>query len=418
MMQRRFLVAIAACIAAAFAWPAAAANLVVWHGYRGEEKAALEKVVDAYNAQIGADGTKVSLLAVPADAFLDKVTAAVPRGQGPDAFIGPQDRLGGWVESGKTIDPIGFYVDDATRERFFPTTIQSMTYRGQLYGLPLNYKVITLIYNKKLVSSPPKTTGELETLAKKLTDRQGGKFGLAFPYNDFYYVASLLNGFGGRVFDGTRPDLNDPANVKAMGLLTKWQKEFLPAEPSTALITSLFNQGKAAMVFSGPWFLGEIDKSIDYGLATLPTIDEAGGKPMRPWMTVEGVFVAAPSSHKDAAYKFAKYLTDLSAAETMALQGRQTPANQKVYLQPKVKADPVLAAFFKQVKTAVPMPNIPEMTMMWGPATAALGAISRGTSPKVALDKANGQLTRQVSALQQSRGPAASGTGSGTGTAP
>ena len=42
----------------------------------------------------------------------------------------------------------------------------------------------------------------------------------------------------------------------------------LPAEPSTALITSLFNGGKAAMVFSGPWFLGEIAKGVDYGLAS------------------------------------------------------------------------------------------------------------------------------------------------------
>ena len=30
-----------------------------------------------------------------------------------------------------------------------------MTYRGTVYGLPLNYKVITLIYNQKLVPTPP-----------------------------------------------------------------------------------------------------------------------------------------------------------------------------------------------------------------------------------------------------------------------
>ena len=102
----------------------------------------------------------------------------------------------------------------------------------------------------------------------------------------------------------------------------------------------------------------------------------------------------------------------MAGAQTLALQGRQTPANQKVYRQSKVAADPVLAAFFAQVKVAVPMPNMPAMTMMWSPATAALGAISRGTPPKQALDKANGQLQQQIADLQR-QGPASSGTAAG-----
>ncbi len=103
--------------------------------------------------------------------------------------------------------------------------------------------------------------------------------------------------------------------------------KILPAEPSTALITTLFNDGKAAIVFSGPWFLGEIADDIDYGLAPLPTITETGN-PMRPWMTVEGVYITAPSKHKDEAYEFVTYITDVPAAKIMALEGRQTPANE------------------------------------------------------------------------------------------
>ena len=51
---------------------------------------------------------------------------------------------------------------------------------------------------------------------------------------------------------------------------------------------------------------------------------------MRPWMTVEGVYVTAPSKNKDAAYDFAKYLTDTPQAKVMAVEGRQTPANKAV----------------------------------------------------------------------------------------
>ena len=145
-------------------------EVVVWHSYRGEEKTAFEKVVAAYNTAKAAKGVKVTTLAVPFDAFADKITAAVPRGKGPDVFIYAQDRLGGWVEAGNTIEPIDFYLDKDTSGRFLPTTMEAMTYRGTLYGLPLNFKVITMIYNKKLVAAPPKTTAELVATAKKLTD--------------------------------------------------------------------------------------------------------------------------------------------------------------------------------------------------------------------------------------------------------
>lgn len=380
-------------------------EVVVWHAYRAEEKAALEKIATAYNAANAAKGVKVTTLAVPYDAFADKITAAVPRGKGPDIFIYAQDRLGGWIEAGSTVEPIDFFLDKATTDRYIPTTMEAMTYRGTVYGLPLNYKVITLIYNKKLVPTPPKTSKELVAMAKKLTDAKSGRFGLAYSYSDYYYHAALQNAFGGRAFDpGPKPVLNAPENIKALSLLMRWftVDGILPAEPSTALITSLFNGGKAAMVFSGPWFLGEIAQGVDYGLALLPTIDEAGGKPMRPWMTVEGVYVAAPSKNKDAAYDFAKYLTDTPQAKIMAVEGRQTPANKSVYSDPAVGSDAILSAFRKQVEVAVPMPNLPEMTMVWSPATTAMNTIvKRSAPPKAAMDQAQKSVERDVAALRK-----------------
>lgn len=392
-------------LAVAGALPAAAAELVVWHAYRGGEKDAFEKVIANYNAANAAKGVKVATLAVPYDAFADKITAAVPRGKGPDLFIYAQDRLGGWIEAGNTIEPIDFFLDEATTARFLPTTLEAMTYRGTVYGLPLNFKVLTQIYNRKLVPVPPKSSKELVALAKKLGDPAAGRFGLAYQYADFYYHAALMNAFGGGVFQaGNKPVLNQAPNVRSLELLMGWieRDKILPLEPSTALITSLFNNGKAAIVFSGPWFLGEIAAGVDWALAPLPTIDEAGGQPMRPWMTVEGVYVAAPSKNKDAAYELAKYLTDVPQARVLALEGRQTPANRGVYDDPKVAADPVLQAFRHQVETAVPMPNVPEMTMVWSPATTAMNLIvKKASSPKEALDQAQREVEERIAKLKQ-----------------
>jgi arabinogalactan oligomer/maltooligosaccharide transport system substrate-binding protein len=405
---RWMFAAASACVLALLPSVSSAAEtkeLVLWHGYRAEEKAALEKLVGQFNTAHAAEGIKVTTLAVPYDAYADKISATVPRGKGPDVFIFAQDRLGGWIEAGNTVEPIDFYLDDELKKSFIPSTLQAMVYRGTTYGLPLNYKSITLIYNKKLVPTPPKTSGELVTMAKKITDKKAGRFGLAYAYGDFYYHAALMNGFGGGVFgaDGA-PTMNSPANVKAADLLLKWMDKdgILPAEPTTALITSLFNEGKAGMVFSGPWFLGEIAKGVDYGLAPLPTLDEAGGKPMRPWTTVEGVYVAAPSKNKDAAFELAKFLTSTEGAKVLALEGRQSPANQAVYSDPKVAADPQLKAFRAQVDTAVPMPNVPEMSMVWGHATSAMSSILKKTAtPKAALDAAQKGVAKDVASLRK-----------------
>lgn len=404
---RLMIAAVALCALGLLPKPAAAETkeIVLWHAYRAEEKAALEKVIGQFNAANASKGIHVTTLAVPYDAYADKISATVPRGKGPDLFIFAQDRLGGWIEAGNTVEPIDFYLDDALKKRFIPTTMEAMTYRGTAYGLPLNYKVITFIYNKKLVPTPPKTSGELVKVAKKLTDAKAGRFGLAYAYGDFYYHAALMNGFGGGVFGpGTTPTLNSPQNVKSVELMMKWADKdgILPAEPSSALITSLFNDGKAAMVLSGPWFLGEIAKGVDYGLAPLPTLDEAGGKPMRPWMTVEGVYVAAPSKNKDAAFEVAKFLTSDEAEKVLALEGRQSPANQAVYADAKVKADPQLKAFRDQVEVAVPMPNVPEMTMVWSPATSAMNAIlKKSSTPKAALDVAQKAVAKDVAGLRK-----------------
>ena len=86
------------------------------------------------------------------------------------------------------------------------------------------------------------------------------------------------------------------------------------------------------------------------------------------------------------------------------LEGRQSPAIKAVYDDPRVASDVVLAAFRKQVEAAVPMPNLPEMTMVWSPATTALNKINRGSAtPKEALDVAQAAVEKDVAGLKKAR---------------
>jgi arabinogalactan oligomer/maltooligosaccharide transport system substrate-binding protein len=386
---------------------AQATELVVWHAYRGAEKTAFEKVAKLFETKMASQGVTVKTLAIPYDAYADKITAAVPRGKGPDVFIYAQDRLGGWIESGNTVEPIGFYLDDETRNRFLPGMMDAMTYKGTVYGLPLNYKSITLIYNKALVKTPPRTSGELVKLAKSLTNADSGRYGLVYWYTNFYFHAALMNAFGGHVFDKDgKLVIDSPQTVASINEMMKWYKQdgIMPAEPSEALVSSMFNEGKAAMVFNGPWFIGEISPSIKYGLALLPTIDEAGGKPMRPWLTIEGAYVSASSKHKELAYEFAKFLTSKEAGLILALEGRQLHTNAAVYDDPRVANDAVLKAFHNQLQSAEPMPNRAEMTMMWSPATTAMNKVVKGNAtPEAALKEASDAIQESINALRKGR---------------
>ncbi|HEX3128541.1 MAG TPA: extracellular solute-binding protein [Thermoanaerobaculia bacterium] len=365
-------------------------EIVVWHSYQGAARMAFEKVVDGFRSKEGWTATPV---AVPPDLLPSRIASQVPRGEGPDVFLSTQERMGSWVQAGHILEPL--LPVDSIRARFLPGTLEALTYQRKIYGLPLEFRVITLIYNRNLLQDAPLSSREMVAQARRLTSPELGKFGLATWYTDPYYHAPLLNAFGGSLFgpDG-RPTINSAANVQSAQLLKGWLRQgFLPS-PSTTLITSLFNEGKLAMVIAGPSFVERIAPSIPFALGPLPSVEEAGGKPMRPWITVQAVHIAATSRHKDVAAKLVRYLTDVPAARTLALEGRLLPAHAAAYRDPQLSGDPVLQGFRRQLDAAVPMPNVPDMSRIWGPLARALDAVvERRSTPQAALDQAQKEMT-------------------------
>lgn len=365
-------------------------EIVIWHSYQGAARLAFEKVVDGFRTKEGWTATPV---AMPADLLPARIASQVPRGEGPDVFLSTQERLGGWVQAGRILEPL--LPDDRIRARFLPRTLEALTYQRKIYGLPLEFRVITLIYNRNLLADAPLSSREMVAQARRLTSPELGKFGLATWYTDPYYHAPLLNAFGGSLFapDG-RPTINSAPNVQSAQLLKTWLRQgFLPS-PSTTLITSLFNEGKLAMVIAGPSFVERISPSIPFALGPLPPVEEAGSKPMRPWITVQAIHIAATSRHKDVAARLVRHLTDLATARTLATEGRLLPAHEAAYRDPQLSGDAVLQGFRKQLDTAAPMPNVPGMSRIWGPLARALEAVvERRSSPQEAMDEAQREMT-------------------------
>jgi maltose-binding protein MalE len=379
-------IAIAGC-----ARPSASGDAVVlWHSYQGDERAALEAIAEDFNR--ANPDLRVELISVPYDAFADKITNAIPNGNGPDLFVFAHDRIGDWVATG-LVEPIEYYADEALADRYAYDALAAMAYRDSLYGLPLAVKSVALFYRTDVVEAPPLTTDEL--IAGGPGWSRGDRYTLVYDNADLYGHALWLHGHGGRVFtDDGALDVATAEATEALrfarDLVTRHR--LVPRELTPQMVATLFNEGKAAMAISGPWFIGDIAKGVPWAVAPLPEIS-ATGLHAAPYLGAEGVLMSARARDKDAAFRVMAALTGDASAIRRARDARQVVPNHAAYDEPDIGGDPVLSAFRAQLEHTVPMPATPGMRMVWTPYKNALQkVIAQGTDPADALRAAEREI--------------------------
>ena len=349
-------------------------GIILWHSYTGLERDALESSAALWNASH--PSTPLVLVSVPHDAFADKISSAVPRGNGPDLFIYAHDRIGDWADAG-VIEPIEFWVDDARADRFEDRVLGLMAYHGSLWGLPLAVKSLALYYRTDLVATPPRTTDELVRLAPALRAR--GAYALAYANVDLYYHAPWLFAYGGQIFDAHgKLAVASPQAAAAMTFARALvHDEVVPADQSDPQVASLFDAGNAAMAMSGPWFIADIAKGVPWKVTTLPIVSPTG-KPATPFVGAESIVMSARAHDKDLAFAAMDFLTSDASAIARAKLAHQLVPNTHAYDDPAVGGDPVLATFRAQLQHVEPMSNDPAMRMVWTPYKTALGEVLAG----------------------------------------
>ncbi len=353
---------------------AQAGEVTLWHAWRGDERLALDTLVEQYNA--AHPGTTIRPVFVPYEALSSKIEAAVPRGNGPDLFVYAHEKVADWTDE-KFILPVELAADG-----LHPVTVDALRLREQVWGWPLAYKSLALYYNRALVPTPPATTDALLATAEAL--RGPDRWGFAWEASSAYANAPWMHGFGGGVFDTDGAvRLDSPGNVAAFRFV-QTLAALGPAEPSGALLTQLFNEGSVAMIANGPSFLGEVG-AVDFGVAPLPTVS-ATGRAAAPYITVDALFLAREGAEARA---FSDWMVADEAAEVRHRVGKQMVANTRVEV-----TDPRLVAFRQQLDTAVPMPTRPEMAQTWEPLARAMRRLVRGAiTPEEAASEAAFQYT-------------------------
>lgn len=344
-------------------------TVTLWHSYRAEEEKALGQVVEKFNKD--RTDIRIETLKVPHQAFADKITAAIPRNNGPDLFIFAHDRVGDWAESGH-IEPVSTWARPELLGEFYPETVKALVYKKSLYGLPLAFKSVVLYYNKKMVAKPPTTDAELIAVAKEHTNAADKRYGLAYENTLTYFNAPFIHGFGGEVLsEKGELGLRNPgtkAGIQFSHDLLHTHK-VVPEDVNSNLVTSLFNAGRTPLVINGPWFRGEIASGVEWGVVTMPTVTSTGKK-MAPFLGSEAVLMSAKSAHKEETFQVMRYLTTGDAAKMRMEVGGQPVAHKPTW--DVARTDDSLKVFRDQLSASVVMPNTPQMRLVWSPTDSAI----------------------------------------------
>ncbi|MSP63619.1 MAG: extracellular solute-binding protein [Myxococcales bacterium] len=380
----------------------AAAQIVLWHSYHAGEQAGLEAAVTAWNTAHPDD--TVEPQAIPVEGFSYKLEAAIPRGHGPDLFIFAHEMIGEWARGG-LIAPL----DEATdRTPYLDGTIAPLRVGGRLHGLPLAFKSVALFYRPDLVAGPPATTDDLRAACRTLIDPARGRYCLAYEAGSFYHHAAWLHGEGGAILqpDGT-PRLATPEGVRALASVRRLVDEgFIPDETTGAVVSELFNEGRAAFAINGPWFLGDLKPGTPFAVAPLPR-NSATGRRAAPLLTIEAGMLSPRSEHREAALRFLSWLAGPEGALIRARIGHQSVAARAPWSDPQIARDPILGAFRAQLDATVPMSNSPTMRVVWEPAQQALRRVLRGAAdPEVALREADRRIAIALRAAPPEAGAA------------
>lgn len=298
---------------------------------------------------------------------------------GPDMYLFAHDSLGSFAEMG-ILEPVENLISSDKEADLLPMTIEAASYGGKQYLMPVYYETLLFMYNKDLWEGDiPSTTEDLYDYMVAHTDEAAGTYALVNQHSGAYNVAPFINGFGGYIInEGKEPGLNTQEFKDAVIYNSKFAK--LQADGDYNTVTALFNEGKAAAIMGGPWLISGIKEAgINLGIKSLAEFELPNGEHLKPYSGVQclGVLKYAAEKKHDAIVKVLEVLAQPEVSNELATEFNCAPANIKAYDEPAVAENEMILAMKETAEVAVPMPNIPEMGVMWGPTESLLTAVNK-----------------------------------------
>lgn len=375
-------------VSAAPASPTAAplsGSLTVWEAY-GTSGTAEKNAFDAIIASVKAanPGLNLTVLDVPFQNLFTKFETASAAGGGPDLFIAPNDSMAKEFRAGLLADLTSLEPTFmAAPYNISQAAITADTVDGKLAAIPESWKAVALFSRNDIFPTPPATTDDWITNAKKLgwvTGSSGGNYYLYGLFGSF--GAAPLNSSG--VCDATQPGL-----AQALQFLADFKKAGGQTYNDDNLAKADFLAGKIGGFVDGPWQTGNLAPELGDKLVVSAGPTGPGGD-FGPLAAPDGWYINSASTNQDLAIKFAlAYLSDPNYQD-MVNKGGHIPVNATL-----TSTDPVTAGFITAVKTAFPRPTAKELDNYWSAWQNALDSVMlKNTAPQTAVTTACQQMNK------------------------
>ncbi len=323
-------------------------------------------------------GVEVTVQMMGSGDIRDQLGVAGPAGEGPDILIGAHDWLGQLVSNG-LLEPIDL---GDKRDQFLDAALQAYTYNGELYGMPYQMDNVAFFRNTELVPEAPETWNEVAQIAAELESAGEVELGFVRQEGDPYHFFPIQSAFGGYVFGRTEDGSYDPTDVgiDSPGSIAaaQWLQEMvenghMKAGVDYDIMHTMFEQGEAAMIVTGPWALPRLrDSGVPYAISDIPEQRSDG----RPFIGVQGFMINSFSENKLLAQTF---LTEFIATEEVMVRLYEAVPRPVAYEPARDDiTNEDIAAFGEVGAKGVPMPAIPEMSAVWSAWTDAIVLVTQG----------------------------------------
>lgn len=360
-------------------------RITIWHQDRIDIRIVLQRQMARF-MQLHPE-VKVEELFKETEELRSGFIIAALAGQGPEIVYGPSDQVGPF-ELMDIILPLEPLLDSTWLAQYDPRGLT--WYKGHLYQVADKLgNHLTLVYNKKLVSNPPRTEEELVEIGKELTADLNGdgkidRYGLTWNYTEPFFFIPFMTGFGGWIMDDEgRPTLDSRGTIDGLKFVKELRDvhKIIPHEADYNVADILFKDGNAGMIINGDWSWAGYQKAgLDIGVAPLPRITSTGlwcGTMVSPKGFSLNVNIT--EEKKRWALELIRYLM---APENQLESTRELytiPTHRQAQADPFVRENPILRNSQIQIDHGRPMPVVPELRAIWDAMRPSYQAVLAGT---------------------------------------
>jgi len=387
--------------------PDSKTTINIWHQMLYENRKVLRQVCDEYEKNH--TDIKINLTYRETEELRSSYQSAAMGGSGPELIYGPSDQVGPFSTM-EIIQPLDVLMPDTYFNQFVSNAIVESDGKIWMIGDVVGNHLM-LIYNKDLITSPPKNTDELISIGKKMTididgDGRADQYGLVWNFTEPFFYVPWLGGFGEWLLnEDNTPNLNTAGNVKGFEFIKSLrdEHEIIPKECDYEIANAMFKTGRAAMIINGDWSWGDYKGVVDFGIARIPKVSETGTWPS-PLVSTKGysVNINTKGDKLSKTLQLLEYLTSSEVQLYFTAHLSSQPSSIDAVKHPLVTNNSLLQKSAEIIEVGRPMPIIPEMRAIWDALREQYQAVLGGTvSPEKAAKQAQENSIKQIAVMNE-----------------